>query len=216
MTEAYPLQWPDGWPRAKFNRESDRRFGSSRVTEDAEGMIMRSARKLTMGRARDQLFDELRRLGATNIVVSSNVPLRRDGLPYADESGIDDPGVAVYFTFKKRQLVMARDRFVSVAGNMRSLTLAIEAMRQLARHGGDYMMERAFTGFLAITPPDWKKPWRQVFGVKGDWSGNITELYREKARNRHPDAGGSDTLMAELNLAYEEAKRELTNGGRTA
>jgi hypothetical protein len=210
MTEAYPLQWPEGWPRTAFNRESDRRFGSNRAIEESpEGLIMRGTRRLTLGRARDQLFTELGRLGATNVVVSSNVPLRRDGRPYADESGIDDPGVAVYFTFKKRQLVMARDRFVSVAGNMRSLTLAIEAMRQLARHGGDYMMERAFTGFLAIAPPDWKKPWRQVFGVKPDWSGDITALYREKARNRHPDVGGADTLMAELNAAYAEAKQEL-------
>jgi len=43
-------------------------------------------------------------------------------------------------------------------------------------------------------------------GVKGDWHGDIAALYREKARNRHPDAGGSDTLMAE----YEEARRELS------
>jgi hypothetical protein len=110
---------------------------------------------------------------------------------------------------KKRPLVMARDRYISVAGNMRSLTLAVEAMRQLARHGGDQMMERAFTGFVAIAPPDWKKPWREVFGVKLDWCGDIAALYREKARNRHPDVGGADTLMAELNIAYEEAKREL-------
>jgi hypothetical protein len=45
-----------------------------------------------------------------------------------------------------------------------------------------------------------------VFGVKGDWRADITALYREKARNRHPDAGGSDTLMAELNVAYEQAQ----------
>ena len=71
------------------------------------------------------------------------------------------------------------------------------------------MMEKAFSGFLAIAPPDWKKPWREVFGVKPDWSGDLTALYREKARHRHPDAGGADTLMAELNNAYQEAKREL-------
>jgi hypothetical protein len=74
-------------------------------------------------------------------------------------------------------------------GGVRSLTLAIEGLRQLERHGGGVMLERAFTGFLAITGPGWKKPWREVFGVKGDWHGNITALYREKARNRHPDAG---------------------------
>jgi hypothetical protein len=94
---------------------------------------------------------------------------------------------------------------------MRSLTLAIEAMRQLERHGGGTMMERAFTGFAAIAPPDWKKPWREVFGVKPDWQGDITALYREKAKNRHPDTGGSDSLMAELNVAFAEAKRELHN-----
>jgi hypothetical protein len=26
------------------------------------------------------------------------------------------------------------------------------------------MMERAFQGFAAIAPPNWKKPWREVFG----------------------------------------------------
>jgi hypothetical protein len=71
------------------------------------------------------------------------------------------------------------------------------------------MLEKAFTGFLAIAPPDWKKPWREVFGIKLDWTGDITALYREKARLRHPDAGCNDTLMAELNVAYEEACREL-------
>ena len=48
-----------------------------------------------------------------------------------------------------------------------------------------------------------------MFGIKADLNGDITGFYREKARNRHPDAGGSDTLMAELNVAYEEARQEL-------
>lgn len=162
-----------------------------------------------MGRARDQLVAELQRLDARNVVISSNVRLRPDGLPYAETRKLDDPGVAVYFSMKKRPMAMAMDRFSSVAGNVRSLTLAIEAMRQLERHGGGTMMERAFAGFVAIAPPAWKKPWREVFGVKPDWHGDITALYREKARNRHPDAGGNDGLMAELNVAYAEAKREL-------
>lgn len=197
MAEAYPLQWPDGWPRTgQYRRESDRRFG---------GKVY----GLNMGRVRDQLVDELGRLGATSVVISTNVALRNDGLPYATQRQIADPGVAVYFMLKKRPMVMAVDRYTSVAGNMRSLTLAIEAMRQLERHGGGTMMERAFTGFAAIAPPDWKKPWREVFGVKSDWTGDITSLYREKAKNRHPDTGGNDTLMAELNVAYAEARNEL-------
>lgn len=194
--EAYPLQWPEGWPRYKGERDSDRKF---------YGKIY----GLTLARARDQMFSELTRLGASNIILSTNVALRLDGLPYSNTRKPTDPGVAVYFTLKKRPHVMAQDRFGSVEGNLRSLGLAIEAMRQLERHGGGTMMERAFTGFVAIAPPDWKKPWRQVFGVKPDWSGDIRSLYKDKARHRHPDAGGSDTLMAELNVAFDEAKREL-------
>jgi hypothetical protein len=166
-----------------------------------------------MGRVRDDLIKELRLLGAKDIVVSSNVPTRPDGLLYSDPRRLDDPGIAVYFNFKNKSLVMARDGFVSVAGNLRSLILAIAGMRQLERHGGSLMLERAFQGFLAIAPPDWKKPWRQVFGIKPDWTGDITHLYREKARTRHPDTGGSDTLMAELNVAYEEARQELGLAG---
>ena len=196
MTEAYPLKWPDGWPRTNPKaRESDNRFGGHG--------------RISVGRARDQLIHELRLLGATGIVVSSNVPVKADGLLYADNKRLDDPGIAVYFKFKKKSLVMARDGFVSVAGNLRSLGLVIEGMRQTFRHGGDLMLERAFEGFLAIAPPDWKKPWRQVFGIKPDWAGDILALYREKARERHPDVGGNDTLMAELNVAYKEARQEL-------
>jgi len=191
--EAYPLRWPDGWPRTSaYRRESDNRF-----------------RGTSVGRAGDQLMDELRLLGATDIMVSTNVPVKADGLLYADNKRLDDPGIAVYFTFKKKKLVMARDGFTSVAGNLRSLGLAIEGMRQMHRHGGDLMLEKAFDGFLALAPPDWHKAWREVFGVKPDWTGDIGGLYREKARNRHPDAGGSDTLMAELNVAYKEARQEL-------
>jgi hypothetical protein len=195
MTEAYPLAWPEGWPRTpSYRRENDNRFGRGGIT---------------VGRARDQLMDELRRLGATDVVVSTNVPIKADGLLYADNKRLDDPGIAVYFKFKKKSLVMARDAFTSVAGNLRTLGLAVEHLRGLERHGGSFMFEKAFTSFLAIAPPDWKKPWREVFGVKADWQGDIAALYREKARTRHPDAGGNDTLMAELNIAYAEARCEL-------
>lgn len=196
--DAFPLQWPEGWPRTQdWKRESDKRFAGSTY-----GV-------LTLGRTRDQLIAELKLLGAKNVVISTNIALRNDGLPYSQQKRIDDPGVAVYFMLRQKPMVMARDAYQTVAGNLRSLTLAIAAMRQLERHGGSNMMERAFSGFVAIPPPDWKKPWRQVFGVQADWRGDITALYREKAKLRHPDAGGSDVLMAELNVAFDEAKKEL-------
>ncbi len=192
--EAYPLQWPEGWPRTPYHKRGPSRFGKN----------------LGFGEIK-KLQAELRLMGAQNVVISSNVPLRQDGLPYASQAGkrYDDPGVAFYFTLKGKALSMARDRYHTPWENIRSLILAINAIRSIERHGGSTMMERAFSGFAAIAPPDWKKPWREVFGVKPDWRGDVAALYREKARIRHPDAGGSDTLMAELNVAYQEARKEL-------
>lgn len=192
--EAFPLQWPEGWPRTPPHRRGGSRFGKNMGFNQI-----------------GKLQNELRLMGARNVVISSNVPLRQDGLPYASETKrrYDDPGVAVYFTLKGKALSMARDVYTTPWENIRSLILAIDAIRSIERHGGSVMMERAFAGFAAIAPPDWKKPWREVFGVQPDWRGDITALYREKARNRHPDAGGNDNLMAELNVAYAEAKREM-------
>jgi hypothetical protein len=192
--EAFPLSWPQGWPRHKGERDSDNRFRGPTYN---------------WTRVVHGLHEEIGRIGGKNITISTNQPVRNDGWPYAQQRVIHDPGVAVYFVRQGKSLVMAQDRFWTIIGNMRSLTMAIEGLRQMDRHGGATMMERAFTGFLAIAPPDWKKPWREVFGVKPDWSGDIKALYREKARGRHPDSSGNDQLMAELNVAYEEAKREL-------
>ena len=194
--EAFPLAWPEGWPCTPYHKRGKSRFGRNLGFNEIK-----------------KLLSELRLLGARNVVISSNVPLRNDGLPYASEANrkYDDPGVAVYFTLKGKGLSMARDQYSTPWENIRSLTLTVSAIRSIERHGGSTMMERAFSGFAAIAPPDWKKPWREVFGVKPDWRGDIAALYKEKARNRHPDVGGNDTLMAELNLAYEEAKREFAN-----
>jgi hypothetical protein len=196
-TEAFPLHWPDGWPRTPY-RESNHPFGGK-------------VHSLTFERARDGLRNELALLGATDIVLSSNVALRADGEAAATHARkrMSDPGVAVYFILKKRTMVMAQDKYTDISANIRSLAMAIDGMRQLRRHGGGTMMERAFSGFLAIAPPDWKKPWREVFGVKPDWTGDLTSLFREKAKIRHPDSGGNDNLMAELNIAYKEARKEL-------
>lgn len=192
--EAFPLQWPEGWPRTPMFKRGPSRFGKN--------LGFSQIRKLQ---------NELRLLGARNVVISSNVPLRQDGLPYATETKrrYDDPGVAVYFTLKGKALSMARDSYQTPWENIRSLILAIDAMRSIERHGGSTMMERAFSGFAAIAPPDWKRPWREVFGVKPDWRGDLTALYREKAKLHHPDSGGDHKLMSELNVAYAEARQEL-------
>ena len=42
-----------------------------------------------------ELIWELKRLGARGMVLSTNVELRQDGLPYSNRRRPEDPGVAV-------------------------------------------------------------------------------------------------------------------------
>lgn len=200
MTTAYPLSWPPGWPRtAAHRRDSGRKFSGS-------------VYGLTFERARRQLSEELRLLGATQVTISTNLPLRGDGLPYAGaaQRRMDDPGVAVYFVLNKKPLSMARDAYTDIAANMRSLGLAIAGLRQLERHGGSYMMERAFDGFAALPPPGGvKRSWAEVLGLAKPGilitHDAVDDAFRRLAKEHHPDAGGDPARMAELNAAREQA-----------
>lgn len=202
--EAFPLTWPAGWPRTPDHKKQDSKYRFARGDWRQSG----GRRFWSFGEARDKLFEELARMGASGITLSSNYSLRNDGLPRADRRAPEDAGIAVYFTLNGKQMVMACDMHIRAEENMRSITLALEAMRQLERHGGGIMMEKAFAGFEALPAPGQRPPWWTVLGVEESASrSDVDAAYRRKARERHPDAGGSDTLMAELNAARDEALR---------
>lgn len=192
MTSSYPLAWPDGWPREARRKE-------------------RSPFATTYDRALKHLLNELRLLGARNIVVSSNVPIRQDGMPYGDAARrrINDPGVALYFSLGGKPMVMARDLYWTPHENLRSLGLAVEHLRGLERHGGATMMQRAFQGFTALPTP---KTWREILGIPAGAEVSqetVQFFWREAARRNHPDAGGSHARMAEINAARDAAIKEL-------
>lgn len=181
--DAYPLGWPAGWPRTK--RRERARFAG------------------TFARIRDELMSEIHRLGGRYPTLSTNVPLRRDGLPYANQPEPSDPGVAVYFERRGRSMVFACDKWNRVQDNVRSIQKTIEAIRGIERWGASEMMERAFQAFEALPAP--KSPW-DVLGVpKGSSREDIDRAYKAKAKTMHPDAGGSTAGMAELNHARNSA-----------
>jgi hypothetical protein len=193
----FPLSWPDGWPRT-HGRESSSRFNSSRNSP------------LTFSKARTGLLKELNGLGAEDVILSSNHRVNRDG-QVIETANVKDHGVAVYFELKGKKMVMAQDVYANAAGNMRSLALAIEGMRQMRRHGGAHMMERAFAGFAALPDPN-NVDWRAILGFKrGDPidADAVQKRFRNLAMNNHPDTGGDADYMTKLNVARDQALAEL-------
>ncbi len=201
MATAFPLQWPDGWNRTAPYRRQRARY---KITGDA---------------ATRHVIAELTRMGAhrSSIVLSTNIVLRNDGLPYSRQPNhaVEDPGAAIYWStpaFKDR--VIACDKWATVYDNIHALGLAIAAMRAIERAGASQVMERAFTAFGALPAPADApriRPWWEVFELT-EQALQIVDLvmcearYRDLARKTHPDQGGSDGAMAELNRAREEMR----------
>jgi len=202
MTEAYPLQWPPGWKRTPrhMHQESRRRWGKQEKGK--------AKRPWSFAEARDELFAELDRAGASNVVLSTNFRLTQYGLPSKNLGAPEDQGVAIYFTLKGRQMVMAQDGHTRAEENLRALALVLKYLRGVEDLGGGTMMERAFEGFVAIPAPAAKRAWWDVLGVSQHATPDqINAAWREKARNAHPDNGGSDALMSEINVARDDGLR---------
>lgn len=188
MTTAYPLAWPYGRPRSNYPVAS--RFGTRTVDQCTK-----------------MLVHEIKLLGGSDVVLSTNIRLRNDGYPHSSQRPPEDKGVAVYFTYKKRQMCFACDRWDKIQDNIYAIAMTIEALRGIERWGSGSMVEQAFTGFVALPAP--KSP-HDILGVQPNATEDeIEHAYKFKAMVRHPDRGGSHELMAELNAARTQLKAKL-------
>lgn len=185
--KAYPLHWPPA-----FLREKVREKGKFQTT---------------LAGALRNVEDSLRRFASDSdkkldgVIMSSNVTL-----------GVQrpaDPGVAVWFTWDGMGICIAVDRYLTVEANLQAIHHIIEARRVELRHGTLALVRATFAGFIALPSPS-GRPWWTVLGVRQDADSVVIKgAYRKLASVYHPDKGGADqTLMVELNKAYDEALRD--------
>lgn len=214
--QAWPLQWPVGWKRTAPDRQREAKFGRAR-RDNGNGSYT-AARSITISEAVDRVRTELIRMAVDpqEIVISTNVRTRLDGLPRSGEPQPQDRGAAVYWRDaldRNKPMVMAIDQYDRVEDNLAAIAATIEAMRAIERHGGAVILERAFTGFAALPAPDAKRAWREVLGFAPGsvvTAAMVRDEYRRAAQRAHPDRpGGSDAAMAEVNQARDEALAEI-------
>jgi hypothetical protein len=203
--DAYPLAWPSGWRRTSAHLRSRARFHKlERVASQTPGSYYERKSDLTIAGAIDRLAKALQAIGAwtTETVISTNLELRNDGLPRSGQRAPDDPGASVYWRKGKETRCMAIDRYDRVQDNLAAIAATLEAMRLIDRHGGAEILDRAFTGFVALPQPE---QWWQVLGVHSRATRNeIDAAYRALAMKHHPDRGGSDHEMARVNAARDQ------------
>lgn len=186
MTLSSPLQWPVGKPRTAYRKSAQ--F------------------KVSPQQARKELYEELERLGATTVVITTNADLRLDGQLAVRQPWNLDPAVAVYFTRKDQNLCLSCDRWDEVGDNIRAIGLCVAAIRGMERWGTTEMVDAAFSGFVALPETTSGASWWETLGVlPGADLETIERAYRHRAREAHPDVGGTPEQFQMVQEAYRQA-----------
>lgn len=188
--QAYPLTWPDTLPRTERKVDSRFKTALSAALKNVRGSL--------------NLFAQDSGRKVESLVISSNVTLGNERP--------QDPGVAVWFVWDGMQVCIAVDRYPKAEDNLQAIHHIIEARRTEMRHGGLHIVRATFRGFTALPAPRGKRSWREVFGYHGAQmpsKNDINTAWRELSKKAHPDGGGSDAQMAELNEARASAFKEI-------
>ena len=195
----FPLQWPAGWRRTNRGDRQDGRFSHNQRHLTINDGVCRVNHAVAL----------LMKRMSYELIISTNLRVRNDGLPYSQQRDPDNQGVAVYWKRTRDQIhkVLAVDQYKHIADNLAAVAATLECIRGIERYGGSTIMERAFMGFLALPSPN---DWRHVMGFEDTPEWNIVDArYTELAKQRHPDCGGSEEVFKELGRAFADAKREL-------
>lgn len=186
IKEGFPLQWPLHWPRTEPDNREWSKF------------------RCTLGRSRDGLLTEIKRLGGEYPIISSDLVLRRDGIPHASQRNPDDPGVAVYFMLFGKQQCIPCDKWRNISDNLRALEKTIDALRGIERWGAKEMVEAAFQGFTALPAPG------DIVCDKFNYFSDChskeesTHKYKQLCKTLHPDHGGNIDEFNEMKQQYEQ------------
>lgn len=202
----YPLYWPPGWKRT--SRSSRARFGDTNVYRETQ-----------------RVRAELERMHAKEVVVSSNLQLRQDGIPYSGQKAPADPGIAVWFWLPTgpvpisekpnpknwAERVLACDAWDRAEHNLRAIVLHVQALRGQERWGVGSLAQ-AFAGYQALPERAGSSvaAWT-ILGLDRDrcTPAAVYAAFRREALKRHPDVGGTREQWDALVSAREAALAEI-------
>ena len=119
------------------------------------------------------------------------------------------PEVVVKFDLDGTDYVIPCDVFTYASQNLCAIAKTIEGLRANERYGVMTMKQMmAGVAELPRVSSAARKAWWEVFDiVRNSSKTHIEARYRELAKFRHPNAGGTDQEWHELQEAYEIAKQ---------
>lgn len=207
-----PLCWPAWFPRTPDQKRKHGHFGTKNRERYGKSSI--TLHQAT-GRVKAQLSAFTRtghsyRADPDDVIISTDLELRLDGMPRSGQKAPRDPGVAVYFKLDGKDRVIPCDMYLRIEDNMAAIAATLEALRTIERHGSQ-MFEAAFTGFDALPSPDHLlgRSWRDVLDYYGNSLAECEMSYMILRKFAHPDHGGTNERFHELQTAWAQAQEAL-------
>lgn len=108
-----------------------------------------------------------------------------------------------------RKLTWIYNKQERAVDNLSVLRLAIEALRLNEKRGIDQLMREAYRQLPSGEVAPRRDPYEVLGVLPGSPLSVVEAAYRFKAQAAHPDKGGSNEAMAELNVAYEAVKEQI-------
>lgn len=205
MTNAYPLDWPEDTPRtpaderkrANFNTRRNDHYGKRGLSiADAHARLKKEVELYTRAGHIYRIVPDL-------CVLSSNVEVRKDGMPYSNRKPPEDPGVAFYYTLDNEPMCIPIDTYDRVADNIAAIAQCLSDLRSLERHGHN-VSKKAYSGFVQLAD---REHWRTVLQLDRDSTLEEAERsYKVLSLKAHPDRGGSEEQQQALNDARQQAR----------
>ena len=195
------VDWPSGFERTpERDRSPNRSF------------------EVSLHDAIEDLADEMGRLDADEWRLSTALDhqSQNPNYPYANQPEPDDPGVALRWTMDGGQFAVGCDAHTRVRDNLRTIGLYIREKRKMETRPVE-TGESEFAN-ARLPPADQEdvvvagadsEPAHEVLEVDADAADDVVEAaFRAKAKNVHPDQGGSRAEWQRL----QEAREVMLNG----
>lgn len=214
MVESFPLHWPANKPRTPKSKQERARFSNRETKPNTYGGTYTVNKEVSVAEALKRLLLELdryKRVPRGSIIVSTNIPVRNDGLPYSNAKTPDDTGVAVYFKLDKEDYCLPCDKWDRVADNIAAVASHVSAMRGIDRWGVGQLHD-VFTGFKALPAASENVPeWWNILNCRRDAPAEEIKLaFREQAKKYHPDSpSGNAELFVQVTKAYNFAMQQF-------
>lgn len=148
------------------------------------------------------LLVELGRSQSEDVRIGLGCRLGKDGRLLAS-CGFFGHAISLKYTLNKGkedeiQIEQMFSEFDHPACNIWAAARCVENLRLIRRYCGDAIANQAASAFAALPSPE--KRWFEILGCREDDKPTIVKAhYVVAARANHPDAGGSDSAMAEIN-----------------